>query len=61
MQAIMEPVFEVPYLIGTIVLGLMIIRLGKGDKLFTVFGAMAVVLACGDAPCAQDVGADNRR
>lgn len=45
----MEPVFEIPYLIGVVTLGILILRMAKGDRQFTLFGAMAVILGCGDA------------
>lgn len=49
MQAIMEPIFEIPYLVGVIALGILTIRRAKGRRQFIVFGAMAIVLGCGDA------------
>lgn len=49
MQAIMETLFEVPYLIGVVTLGILMVRMAKGDKLFTLFGIMAIILGCGDA------------
>lgn len=49
MQAIIEPIFEIPYLIGVVVLGILTIRRAKGRRQFIVFGAMAIVLGCGDA------------
>lgn len=49
MQAIMEPIFEIPYLIGVILLGILTIRRGGGEKQYSLFGAMAIVLGCGDA------------
>ncbi|MDR1687673.1 MAG: hypothetical protein LBS21_03565 [Clostridiales bacterium] len=49
MQAIMEPVFEVPYLIGVVTLGVLILRLAKGRRQFKLFGIMAIILGCGDA------------
>lgn len=49
MQAIMEPIFEIPYLIGVVVLGILTIRRAKGRRQFVLFGAMAIVLGCGDA------------
>ena len=49
MQAIMEPIFEIPYLIGVVVLGILTIRRAKGEAQYTLFGAMAIVLGCGDA------------
>jgi hypothetical protein len=49
MQAIMEPVFEVPYLIGVVILGFLILRMAKGNKQFILYGIMAIVLGCGDA------------
>ena len=49
MQAIMEPIFEIAYLICVVTLGVLILRLAGGERQFKLFGAMAVVLGCGDA------------
>lgn len=49
MQAIMEPIFEIPYLIGVVLLGILTIRNARGRTQFVLFGAMAIVLGCGDA------------
>ncbi len=49
MQAIMEPIFEIPYLIGVVTLGILILRMSRGRKQFVLFGIMAIVLGCGDA------------
>ncbi len=49
MQKIMEPIFEIPYLIGVVVLGILTIIRAKGQKQYILFGAMAIVLGCGDA------------
>lgn len=49
MQAIMEPIFEIAYLIGVIILGVLTIRRAQGRKQFVLFGVMAIVLGCGDA------------
>ncbi len=49
MQAIMEPIFEIPYLIGVVALGILTLRLSGGRRQFTIFGVMAIVLGCGDA------------
>ncbi len=49
MQAIMEPVFEIAYLICVITLGVLVLRLAGGEKQFRLFGVMAIVLGCGDA------------
>lgn len=49
MQAIMEPIFEVPYLICVVVLGILTIRKTKGRRKFFLFGIMAIILGCGDA------------
>ncbi len=49
MQAIMEPIFEIPYLIGVVILGILTIRKANGRLQFTIFGAMAIILGCGDA------------
>lgn len=49
MQAIMEPVFEIPYLIGVVTLGILILRMAGNRKQYQIFGIMAIVLGCGDA------------
>lgn len=49
MQAIMEPIFEIPYLIGVVILGILTIRRAKGDRQFILFGIIAIILGCGDA------------
>lgn len=49
MQAIMEPIFEIPYLIGVVTLGILILRKAQGRKQFVLFGIMAILLGCGDA------------
>ncbi len=49
MQAIMEPIFEIPYLIGVVILGILTIRRANGRQQFTIFGVMAIILGCGDA------------
>ncbi len=49
MQAIMETLFDIVYLITVITMGILMIR-GAGDrKQIKLFGIMAVVLGCGDA------------
>ncbi len=49
MQAIMEPIFEIPYLVGVVTLGILILRQAQGDRQFVLFGALTVLLGCGDA------------
>lgn len=49
MQAIMETIFEVAYLITVITLGIRMIRSAKENKERKLFGIMAIVLGCGDA------------
>ena len=49
MQAIMEPIFEIPYLIGVVLLGILILRMAEGHRQFILFGIMAIILGCGDA------------
>lgn len=49
MQAIFETAFDVVYLVTVVTLGVLMLRGAKGDKQFTLFGAMAVILGCGDA------------
>lgn len=48
MQAIVETLFDVAYLITVIAIGLRMIREGR-ERQFTLFGWMAVVLGAGDA------------
>jgi len=49
MQAIMEPIFEIPYLVGVVVLGILTVHAAGGRRQFLLFGIMAVILGCGDA------------
>jgi hypothetical protein len=49
MQAIMEPIFEIAYLIGIITLGILILHRANGRGQYKLFGIMAIVLGCGDA------------
>ncbi len=49
MQKIMEPVFEIPYLIGVVTIGLIMLRKSNGVRQYTLYGIMAVILGCGDA------------
>ncbi len=49
MQAIMEPIFEIPYLIGAVLLGILILRAANGRMQYRLFGIMAIILGCGDA------------
>lgn len=49
MQAIMETLFDIVYLVGVVGLGIIIIRRSNGEKLLKLFGIMAVVLGCGDS------------
>lgn len=49
MQAIMETIFDIAYLITVILLGVLTLRAAKGRKQFQLFGIMAIVLGCGDA------------
>lgn len=48
-QAIGEGIFDVGYLISVITMGILMVRRSKGSRLFLTFGAMAIVLGCGDA------------
>lgn len=45
----METLFDAAYLITVLTLGICMLRRGKGSRLFTLFGCMAVVLGAGDA------------
>ncbi len=49
MQAIMETLFDVVYLATVVTLGILMIKNSKGDKQYTLFGIMAVVLGAGDS------------
>ena len=49
MQAIVETLFDVVYLISVITIGILMIRGGKGNSQFRLFGWMAVVLGAGDS------------
>ena len=49
MQLIMEPLFEIAYLICVITLGILILKGSAGRRQFKLFGIMAIILGCGDA------------
>ena len=49
MQAIVETIFDAVYLILVITIGILMIRRSKGNRQFTMFGIMAVLLGSGDA------------
>lgn len=49
MQAVMETLFDVIYLVTVITMGVMMIRRAGSDSVEKKFGVMAVVLGCGDA------------
>jgi len=49
MQAIVETLFDTVYLILVITIGILMIRKSKGNRQFTMFGIMAVLLGSGDA------------
>lgn len=49
MQAVMETLFDIVYLVTVITLGILMLRRGKGRKQYLLFGIMAVVLGTGDA------------
>ena len=49
MQAVFKTLFDIVYLSTVITLGYRMIRGGKGQKQYLLFGIMAVVLGCGDA------------
>ena len=49
MQAIVETLFDAVYLISVIIIGILMIRKSKGNRQFTMFGIMAVLLGSGDA------------
>lgn len=49
MQAIMESVFDITYLVVALTLGVMILRKANKRNEILLFGIMTIVLACGDA------------
>lgn len=49
MQAIVETLFDTVYLISVITIGILMICKSKGNRQFTMFGMMAVLLGSGDA------------
>lgn len=49
MQAIMETLFDVCYLVGVITVGILMIRGAKGNKQTLLFGWMSVILGVGDS------------
>ena len=49
MQAMMEPIFDVAYLILVITIGVLMVLRSHGNRQFQLFGWMAVVLGSGDA------------
>lgn len=49
MQAIIETLFDIVYLISVITIGILMIRGSKGERQFWLFGWMAVVLGAGDS------------
>lgn len=49
MQAIVETLFDVVYLVTVITLGILMIRNGKENKQYLLFGIMAVTLGLGDS------------
>ena len=49
MQAIVETLFDTVYLFSVITIGFLMIRKSKGNRQFTMFGIMAVLLGGGDA------------
>ena len=44
MQAIMETLFDAAYLITVITLGVLMVKNGRENKLYFLFGCMAVIL-----------------
>lgn len=49
MQAIMESLFDIFYLLFACVTGLALLRRAAGSRLVTLFGAMCLILGAGDA------------
>ena len=48
MQAIVETLFDIVYLFSVITIGILMIRKSKGNRQFTMFVIMAVLLGSGD-------------
>ena len=44
MQAIVETLFDTVYLFSVITIGILMIRKSKGNRQFTMFGIMAVII-----------------
>lgn len=49
MQAIAETLFDIVYLISVVTIGILMIKGGKGNVQYKLFGIMAVTLGLGDA------------
>lgn len=49
MQAIMETAFDIVYLTTVITLGILMLKIAKGNKQYSLFGIMAITLGAGDA------------
>lgn len=49
MQALMETIFDIVYLITVITLGIIMIKKNNGRKQYLLFGIMAVILGVGDS------------
>lgn len=49
MQAIFETAFDIVYLVSVITLGIIIVKDSRGNRQFSLFGIMAIVLGGGDA------------
>lgn len=49
MQAIFETAFDIIYLVSVITLGIIIVKGSRGNRQFSLFGIMAIVLGAGDA------------
>ena len=49
MQAIFETAFDIIYLVSVITLGIIIVKDSRGNRQFSLFGIMAIVLGTGDA------------
>ena len=49
MQAIFETAFDIIYLVSVITLGIIIVKDSRGNRQFSLFGIMAIVLGAGDS------------
>lgn len=49
MQAIIETLFDVCYLVSVITIGIRMVKSSKNNRQFKLFGWMAIILGAGDS------------